>query len=235
MPIVEDTPQRPINPYGWSKLFSERMLRDYAARRPGFCLRGAALLQRGRLRRRTVRSARTTTPETHLIPVILQAALGERGAITIFGDDYPTPDGTCIRDYVHVEDLVDAHVQVMQAPDAGPSKPSTTSASDAATASRRSSRPPAPSSERPFQRRDRRPPPGRSAVALRRREQDCARARLEGQASRTFAPSSRAHGAGSRRTRTATTWATRYKAGPLPGPLPQAGEGANRSSLDPDV
>ena len=114
MPINEDTPQRPINPYGWSKLFSERMLLDYAATTPGFAFAA--------LRYFNVAGAAADgslgedhSPETHLIPVIFQAALGRRGAITIFGDDYPTPDGTCIRDYVHVEDLVDAHVQVMQA------------------------------------------------------------------------------------------------------------------------
>jgi UDP-glucose 4-epimerase len=53
-------------------------------------------------------------PETHIIPVILQAALGKREKVTVFGDDYPTPDGTCIRDYIHVDDLIDAHIQAMQ-------------------------------------------------------------------------------------------------------------------------
>jgi UDP-glucose 4-epimerase len=112
-PIREDTPQAPINPYGWSKLFSERMLRDYAAATPGF--RCAAL------RYFNVAGAALDgsvgedhDPETHLIPVILQAALGRREKVVVFGEDYPTPDGTCIRDYVHVEDLVDAHVVVME-------------------------------------------------------------------------------------------------------------------------
>jgi UDP-glucose 4-epimerase len=113
MPIREDTPQQPINPYGWSKLFSERMLRDYARATPEFrctALRyfnvaGAAL--DGSL-------GEDHEPETHLIPVVLQAALGRREKVSIFGDDYPTPDGTCIRDYVHVEDLVAAHVVAME-------------------------------------------------------------------------------------------------------------------------
>jgi UDP-glucose 4-epimerase len=113
MPIREDTPQEPINPYGWSKLLSERMLRDYARATPEFrcaALRyfnvaGAAL--DGSL-------GEDHEPETHLIPVILQAALGRRQKVVIFGEDYATPDGTCIRDYVHVEDLVDAHVLTME-------------------------------------------------------------------------------------------------------------------------
>jgi UDP-glucose 4-epimerase len=112
-PIREDTPQSPINPYGWSKLLSERMLRDYATATPAF--RCAAL------RYFNVAGAALDgsvgedhEPETHLIPVILQAALGRREKVVIFGEDYATPDGTCIRDYVHVEDLVDAHVVVME-------------------------------------------------------------------------------------------------------------------------
>jgi UDP-glucose 4-epimerase len=113
MPIREETPQEPINPYGWSKLLSERMLRDYSAATPDF--RCAAL------RYFNVAGAALDgsvgedhEPETHLIPVILQAALGRRDKVVIFGDDYATPDGTCIRDYVHVEDLVDAHVVMME-------------------------------------------------------------------------------------------------------------------------
>jgi UDP-glucose 4-epimerase len=114
MPIRETTPQAPINPYGWSKLFSEQMLRDYAQRAPHF---GHAVLRYFNV----VGSSADGTigedhdPETHLIPVILQAALGKREKICVFGEDYPTPDGTCVRDYVHVEDLVAAHVQVMEA------------------------------------------------------------------------------------------------------------------------
>jgi|SRR6478735_6032185 len=114
MPIRETTPQSPINPYGWSKLFSEQMLRDHAKRSPHF---GYAVLRyfnvAGSAADGTI--GEDHDPETHLIPVILQAALGKREKISVFGEDYPTPDGTCIRDYVHVEDLVDAHVRVMEA------------------------------------------------------------------------------------------------------------------------
>ncbi len=111
MPIREDTPQRPINPYGWSKLFSERMLFDYAATKKDFAFAALRYFNvcgcsdSGEI-------GEDHEPETHLIPVILQAALGTREKITIFGQDYPTADGTCIRDYIHVEDLVEAHVAV---------------------------------------------------------------------------------------------------------------------------
>jgi len=116
VPIREDCPQRPINPYGRSKLHGEQFVRDYASAcaatgRPFhavflryFNVAGADAL--GRI-------GEWHDPETHIIPLALQAALGRRAAFTIFGEDYPTPDGTCIRDYVHVEDLVDAHVRAM--------------------------------------------------------------------------------------------------------------------------
>ncbi len=113
MPIREDTAQSPINPYGWSKLFSERMLRDYAACTPGFACAALRYFN-------VAGSAADGSigehhePETHLIPVILQAALGKREKLVVFGEDYPTPDGTCIRDYIHVEDLVEAHAHVMR-------------------------------------------------------------------------------------------------------------------------
>lgn len=114
MPILETTPQSPINPYGWSKLLSEYMLRDYALKSPAF---GYAALRYFNVAGSAADGAlgEDHDPETHLIPVILQAALGRREKITIFGEDYPTPDGTCIRDYIHVEDLVEAHVRVMEA------------------------------------------------------------------------------------------------------------------------
>lgn len=114
MPIVETTPQSPINPYGMSKLVSEFMLRDYAASRPGFSWAALRYFNvAGSAEDGSV--GEDHDPETHLIPVILQAALGRREKVTIFGDDYPTPDGTCIRDYIHVEDLVEAHIAVMGA------------------------------------------------------------------------------------------------------------------------
>ena len=118
IPIPETCPQSPINPYGWSKLHTERMLIDYAAltRKQGkpmaiACLRyfNVAGCDRSGL------LGEHHEPETHLIPVCLQVVLGQREALTVFGTDYPTPDGTCVRDYVHVEDLVDAHVTVMNA------------------------------------------------------------------------------------------------------------------------
>jgi UDP-glucose 4-epimerase len=112
MPITEETPQSPINPYGCSKLFVERVLADYAHAKPDF---GYAALRYFNV---AGSSADTTigedhTPESHIIPVLLNAVLGKTAKVTIFGEDYPTPDGTCIRDYVHVEDLVDAHILVM--------------------------------------------------------------------------------------------------------------------------
>ncbi len=114
MPIVETMPQRPINPYGWSKLFVERMLADQAAAVPEFAFTAlryfnvAGCAADGSL-------GEDHDPETHLIPVMLEAALGKREQVSIFGEDYPTPDGTCIRDYIHVEDLVDAHILAMEA------------------------------------------------------------------------------------------------------------------------
>jgi len=118
VPITEDTPQNPINPYGWSKLFVERILRDYAAAQPDFAYAAlryfnvAGCARDGSL-------GEDHEPETHIIPVLLNAALGIVPKVTIFGEDYPTPDGTCIRDYIHVEDLVDAHAVVMGALEPG--------------------------------------------------------------------------------------------------------------------
>jgi UDP-glucose 4-epimerase len=107
VPITEDEPQRPINPYGASKLAVERALADYAA---AYGWGYAAL----RYFNAAGASADGTIgedhdPETHLIPLVLQAVQGRRPAIEIFGTDYPTPDGTCVRDYIHVDDLAEAH------------------------------------------------------------------------------------------------------------------------------
>ena len=108
IPIEEDDPLRPINPYGLSKLCAELMLRGYAQ---GY---GMGFVS---LRYFNVAGADPAgdvgedhDPETHLIPLVLQVATGKRDKINIFGDDYDTPDGTCIRDYIHVCDLADAHV-----------------------------------------------------------------------------------------------------------------------------
>ncbi len=106
MPIDEDHPQHPENPYGWSKYMIERVLEDFDA---AYGFRSVALRYFnacGAL----PGCGEDHHPETHLIPLILQTALGQRDAIKIFGTDYPTPDGTCVRDYVHVADLGLAHL-----------------------------------------------------------------------------------------------------------------------------
>ncbi|MEX2217858.1 MAG: UDP-glucose 4-epimerase GalE [Phycisphaerales bacterium] len=117
IPIPETCPQAPINPYGRSKLHVEHMLFDYAASpagRDGFAFAALRYFNVAGSDR-TGLIGEHHEPETHLIPVILQAALGQRDGVTIFGTDYATPDGTCIRDYIHVEDLIDAHVKVLAA------------------------------------------------------------------------------------------------------------------------
>jgi UDP-glucose 4-epimerase len=106
-PIDEKHPQQPINPYGRSKLFVERILEDYeyAYGLHSVCLRyfnAAGADPDGQLGERH-------DPETHLIPLVLQAASGRRPSISVFGRDYDTPDGTCIRDYIHITDLCAAH------------------------------------------------------------------------------------------------------------------------------
>ena len=113
-PIVETMRREPISPYGWSKYFCERIFQDYAAADPEF----AFVL----LRYFNVAGAAADgsigedhDPETHLIPRLLLAALGRVDKVTLFGTDYPTPDGTCIRDYIHVDDLCAAHVMAMEA------------------------------------------------------------------------------------------------------------------------
>ena len=109
--VSEDDPLAPINPYGASKMMSERMIADVAAAHPlkyvilrYFNVAGAEA--GGRL-------GQSGGVATHLIRVACQTALGLRPEMTIFGDDYPTPDGTCIRDYVHVEDLAEAHLEAL--------------------------------------------------------------------------------------------------------------------------
>jgi UDP-glucose 4-epimerase len=108
VPIPEDHPQNPINPYGATKLMIERVLTDFdvAYGLKSVCFRyfnAAGADPAGRL-------GEDHDPETHLIPLVLLAALGKRESISILGTDYPTPDGTCIRDYIHVADLASAHV-----------------------------------------------------------------------------------------------------------------------------
>ena len=117
VPIGEDTPQRPINPYGASKLMVERMLNDFGA---------AHAIAWTALRYFNAAGADPDNqigedhdPETHLIPLLLDAASGRRGSVTVFGGDYATPDGTCVRDYIHVSDLAEAHVLALAALDRG--------------------------------------------------------------------------------------------------------------------
>ena len=113
VPILEESPSAPINPYGATKMICERMLRECAAT---FSLTFMAL--------RYFNAAGADpdgeigechVPETHAIPLLLNAAAGAEENFVIFGDDYPTPDGTCVRDYVHVADLADAHVMAVRA------------------------------------------------------------------------------------------------------------------------
>lgn len=112
VPITEDEKQAPINPYGNSKLCFEKMLADYAAAYPlGFTalryFNASGAAPDGTI-------GEDHAPETHLIPLVLQVALGQRPHIEIFGTDYPTPDGTCIRDYIHVDDLAEAHLLALE-------------------------------------------------------------------------------------------------------------------------
>lgn len=111
-PVLESTPQRPINPYGWSKLMTERMLADTAAAHPMnyaalryFNVAGAD--PAGRI-------GQSTEGATHLIKVAVEAALGKRSHVSVFGTDYDTHDGTGVRDYIHVSDLVAAHVLALE-------------------------------------------------------------------------------------------------------------------------
>ena len=112
VPITEDMPQRPINPYGATKLMVERIFKDYSA---AYGLKAVAL--------RYFNAAGADpegeigedhNPETHLIPLVLDAAAGKRPDVKAFGTDYPTRDGSCIRDYIHVEDLASAHVLALK-------------------------------------------------------------------------------------------------------------------------
>ena len=117
IPIAEDTLQLPINPYGFTKLVIERALKDYAH---AYGFAGASLRYFNASGAAADGSiGEDHTPETHLIPLVLQVALGQRESIQIFGSDYPTPDGTCIRDYIHVEDLASAHLAALEKLESG--------------------------------------------------------------------------------------------------------------------
>ncbi|HYH64516.1 MAG TPA: UDP-glucose 4-epimerase GalE [Urbifossiella sp.] len=113
VPITEAEKQLPINPYGNTKLAFERALADYAGAYPfGFCalryFNAAGAAPDGTL-------GEDHDPETHLIPLVIAAATGRRPAVRVFGTDYPTPDGTCVRDYIHVDDLAEAHALALAA------------------------------------------------------------------------------------------------------------------------
>ncbi len=112
-PVTEDTPQRPINPYGMSKLMTEAMLSDVAAAHAlNYCVlryfNVAGADPQGR-------TGQSTAGATHLIKVAVEAALGKRASVGVFGSDFDTPDGTGVRDYIHVSDLAAAHVLALQA------------------------------------------------------------------------------------------------------------------------
>ena len=113
VPLIETEPTNPINPYGSSKLMSEQIIKDAAKANKNF--------KYVVLRYFNVAGAEESLsigechePETHLIPLVVQTALGKRDKISIFGDDYDTPDGTCIRDYIHVDDLALAHLSALE-------------------------------------------------------------------------------------------------------------------------
>lgn len=114
IPVTEESPQSPINPYGWSKLFIEQILKDCAHSYPNFGFIGlryfnvAGCSEEGS-------QGEDHRPETHLIPNCLNTALGKQTEVTILGNDYPTDDGTCIRDYIHVEDICAAHLLALDA------------------------------------------------------------------------------------------------------------------------
>ncbi|MDA7918196.1 UDP-glucose 4-epimerase GalE [Mariniblastus sp.] len=118
VPITENEKQEPVNPYGFTKLVIERALQDYSH---AYGLNFAAL--------RYFNAAGASPdggigedhqPESHLIPIVLQVALGQREKITIYGDDWDTPDGTCVRDYIHVDDLCKAHLLALERLGSGP-------------------------------------------------------------------------------------------------------------------
>lgn len=112
IPIAETTRQEPINPYGFTKLVIEKAMADYAhAYGLGYAalryFNAAGADPSGEI-------GEDHDPESHIIPIVLQVALGQRDHVTIFGEDYPTPDGTCIRDYIHVNDLGTAHLAALE-------------------------------------------------------------------------------------------------------------------------
>ncbi len=115
VPLTEDAPIRPVNPYGESKVMVEAMLRWYGSQ----CGLRYVSLRYFNAAGATDKAGEDHRPETHLIPVVLQAALGQRRCVPLYGSDYPTPDGTCVRDYIHVSDLAAAHILALRRLEAG--------------------------------------------------------------------------------------------------------------------
>jgi UDP-glucose 4-epimerase len=115
VPIREDAPTRPTNTYGATKLAVDAMLTSYATAYDF----AAVSLRYFNVAGAAYGLGERHTTETHLIPIALQVAAGTRASMTIYGEDYPTPDGTCIRDYIHVADLADAHLLALTAPQPG--------------------------------------------------------------------------------------------------------------------
>jgi UDP-glucose 4-epimerase len=115
VPIREDAPTRPTNTYGASKLAVDHMLTSYAVAH-GFA---AVSLRYFNVAGAAHGLGERHATETHIIPLALQVAAGQRDSLTVYGDDYPTPDGTCVRDYIHVGDLADAHLLALPAPAEG--------------------------------------------------------------------------------------------------------------------
>ena len=110
VPLTEDAPIRPVNPYGESKVMVEAMLRWFASQ----CGLRYVSLRYFNAAGATDKLGEDHRPETHLIPIVLQAALGQRRCVPLYGSDYPTPDGTCVRDYIHVSDLAAAHILALR-------------------------------------------------------------------------------------------------------------------------
>jgi UDP-glucose 4-epimerase len=110
VPLTEEAPIRPVNPYGQSKAIVEAMLRWYGSQSG---LRYVSL-RYFNAAGATDKLGEDHRPETHLIPIVLQVALGQRPSVPLYGSDYPTPDGACIRDYIHVSDLASAHILALR-------------------------------------------------------------------------------------------------------------------------
>ena len=110
IPIDEDHPQKPINPYGWSKFMTERILESYDA---AYGLKFVAL-RYFNASGATEKCGEDHAPETHLIPNVLNAADGKLPFVSVYGGDYETADGTCVRDYIHIADLADAHIRALE-------------------------------------------------------------------------------------------------------------------------